>query len=175
MGSDTINYTMEHYDIADMFGKRRKPVLSLHHTIVGRAYDVKVELSIANTGRGTAIAPSLEFRLRGPWMIYQGGRDGSRREGLPLLRSRDDRLFDYAGDTSVAIHPSMRHYVTTLWLGAQYLHAGPLPDVMDYRLACVDTPAMGGILQLNPTQLGFSRDVNGYEWVDGKQLPKASQ
>jgi predicted HTH transcriptional regulator len=52
-------YRMEHYDLEDMFGRRREPKLELTTRLEGGGPATEIVLGIRNVGRGTARAPYL--------------------------------------------------------------------------------------------------------------------
>lgn len=58
-------YRMEHYDIADMFGRRRKPKLIVFYRITGTKGSAEVHLGLRNEGRATARAPFFAFQNEG--------------------------------------------------------------------------------------------------------------
>lgn len=88
-------YPMEHFDIADMFGRRASPSLKLVAKVLsggssgtgngGIEFNGKIVLRLENRGRGSARAPYLEFSLSAGRRLDQFGIDGNGREGLPRV------------------------------------------------------------------------------------------
>lgn len=114
-------YMMEHFDIEDMFGRRKKPKLDLNiHfnsalIIGGTHYRLKVILGIKNNGRGSAKAPFLILRIKRPYHISQYGLDGNGNFGLNRLISTTHGNEDkFGGSLSVVIHPGTIHEVTAI-------------------------------------------------------------
>jgi hypothetical protein len=113
-------YKMEHFDIADMFGRRRRPELSLRVEPAsirdrGRRQSLlQLLLSIENTGRGTAKAPFLAIRLPEDASVSSYGVDGNRNHGLPRLRrhSGGDNEYHFGSNQGVVIHPGSLIQVT---------------------------------------------------------------
>ena len=131
-------YRMEHYDLEDMFGRRRRPKLSLTTRLLGRGAHTHIVLGIENSGRGTAVAPYLAFNITQPFAPSMFGLDGNRNNGLPQLHHGGQRLrYRYGANASVVIHPGTVHEVTSVDLGMN-----PRPEalpaeeiVIDYEIA----------------------------------------
>lgn len=117
-------YKMEHFDIEDMFGRRKKPKLSLYTDIIphgkisgppGTTYQFAVIIGIENTGRGTAKYPYLSLIVKKPYQISGWGLDGNRRTGLPKLveTPRGDKT-RFGSNANIVIHPASILNVTTI-------------------------------------------------------------
>ena len=80
---------MEYFQIADMFGKRRRPILKLYlqdgeiNRIIGTPMDRTFTIGIENRGRGVAKFPSLRFKREVGVNVNQYGIDGAGGFGLP--------------------------------------------------------------------------------------------
>ena len=99
---------MEYFQIADMFGKRRRPILKLYleegrveprSGISNRA----IILGIENSGRAVAKFPCVRFR-RGLFALDPFGIDGNHGFGLPQLPS-DPELIIFGGGSDHVIYP----------------------------------------------------------------------
>jgi hypothetical protein len=109
-------YKMEHFDIEDMFGRRKKPKLSLNTSIVregtisgsqGVSYDYAIIVGIENSGRGIAKYPYLSLKVNKPYKISGFGLNGNGRTGLPqLVKTPRDRKLRFGGNADIVIHPS---------------------------------------------------------------------
>lgn len=122
---------MEHYDIEDMFGRRKKPKLSLATKIFqkgsssdgrhGKIYNGVVVIGIKNTGRGIAKYPFLSVNVHPPYKVdVRLGLDGGGRNGLPRLIKgiyRTDFL-SYGANADIVIHPGTIHEVTAIRFSA---------------------------------------------------------
>ena len=103
-------YKMEHFDIADMFGRRRRTHLVLDGNIDKVQGDrfVSLLLSIRNEGRGSAMAPFLRISLPTGCQLDGYGVDGNRNFGLP--QNPPDgfgRDYSFGGRADVLVHPSV--------------------------------------------------------------------
>jgi hypothetical protein len=108
-------YRMEHFDIEDMFGRRKKAKLVLKPVIVrgggsdgpqGRTLDLQVVLGIENTGRGSAKSPFLEISIRPPYKFSTGILGNTRIFDLKELISAGGPYQRRLGASSDAvIHP----------------------------------------------------------------------
>jgi hypothetical protein len=93
-------YRMEHFDIADMFGRRRRPNLVLDYMGKRRT---RIVIGIRNDGRGIAIAPYLWVKFPPDHGMNPYGSDGNGNWNLPPLISRG--LTAFSGTTQQVIHP----------------------------------------------------------------------
>jgi len=119
-------YKMEHFDIEDMFGRRKKPKLSLYHEIIkygkstgarGHKYQGKVIIGIENNGRGIAKYPQLSLRIDSPYNISPHELDGNGNSGLPkiIIKSiRNSQPKSYVADSNIVIHPQTSLDVTAI-------------------------------------------------------------
>ena len=148
-------YKMEHYDIADMFGRRRKPKLCVFYRVVGTHSNAEVHLGLRNEGRATARAPFFAFENEGTLQRSRYGLDGNGNEGLTWLRAANAGLqWAYGGGMDMALHPGMAHEVASLTLG---IPARPAPQeniVVRYAIACEDQPLERGELIIPISELG---------------------
>jgi len=116
--SGTSFYRMEHFDVADMFGRRRRPKLAVTTRIVGIADGARIVLGIRNDGRSSASAPYLAFDAPMPFRRDEYGLDGNRNEGMRRLPfTGQDLPFRYGEDSSFVIHPGIVHEVAAISLG----------------------------------------------------------
>lgn len=99
-------YRMEHFDLEDMFGRRRKAQLRLLAR-VSRARD-EIVIGIINEGRGTAKAPYLSFHVPEPFTLSLYGVDGNGSEGLPRLQHGGNTSSSprYGANSNIVIHPN---------------------------------------------------------------------
>src|SRR5690606_23141057 len=110
-------YVLEHFDVADMFGRRQRPELTLLHKLLsaghaGRVLRVRVVLAIQNSGRGVAHAPYLALQVHAPHHLSRHGVDGNCHEGLPRLVSvAGERSYAFGANAAFVIHSEMHHDV----------------------------------------------------------------
>lgn len=143
--SGTSFYPMEHFDIADMFGKRKTPKLSVTYRQQGFGSDVKIILGLRNDGRGSARAPYLAFSTKPPFKRDEFGLDGNRNEGMRRLPFIGSELpFRYGEGASVVIHPGITHEVAVVSLGL-FPKPGPTHDAeLEYVFCAEDLPLERG-------------------------------
>ncbi len=97
---------MEHFQIADMFGRRHHPSLSVAGVLqsdVNRQGDLMLTLSLKNMGRALAKFPMLKLLETGGMTPYEFGVDGNRNFGLPCVPSRQ-KFRDFRGGLNDAVH-----------------------------------------------------------------------
>jgi hypothetical protein len=99
-------YRMEHFDIADMFGRRARPKLEL--TARPRSNGTEIIFGLKNTGRGVARAPYLAISARLPFRRSPYGIDGNRNEGIKMLVADNPGApWRYPATADVVIHPGV--------------------------------------------------------------------
>jgi hypothetical protein len=79
---------MEYFQIAEMFGKRRRPLLDLYLEATGIASDGisryrELVIGIENRGRGAAKFPAIRFQMQNRVSLDNFGIDGNGGFGLP--------------------------------------------------------------------------------------------
>jgi hypothetical protein len=88
-------YPMEHYDIEDMFGRRKKPKLALGTEIKragiagsapNRQFDGHLFIGIENSGRGLARNIAIEIALNEPYHLGSIWHFTAERSGFTELR-----------------------------------------------------------------------------------------
>lgn len=101
-------YKMEHYDIADMFGKRRRPALDVSYEISLWSKDkLRVRIWLENNGRGTAKSPYIALVKDFHTAELQSAT------GLPLLPGvRVGGWKAYGSQEGVVIHPGAKIFIT---------------------------------------------------------------
>jgi hypothetical protein len=115
-------YPMEHFDIADMFGRRKRPKLSLDCQLAVAHYGgiptgqcsvtLKPVISIVNEGRGTAKFAFLSMSIRPPYVVSHGELTGNGGSGLPRVNSHERTKRQYAAGVDTVIHPGVSIAVT---------------------------------------------------------------
>lgn len=147
-------YKMEHYDISDMFGRRRRPRMQVFYRIIGIGDDAQIHLGVKNEGRATARAPFFAFSCQPPMARSAYGLDGNRNEGLPFLRfSSSGYSWAYSGGMDFAIHPAMAQEIACLSLGIPGRQAPTEDVIVTYAVACEDQPIEHGTLTIPIAEL----------------------
>jgi hypothetical protein len=152
---------MEHFDIEDMFGRRRKPVLSMYYRLTAQrgkgpspdSVAFKIVFGLENIGRGPARDPFLSLSL-GPYPISPYGLDGNGNHGLRLLpRSSDSNFNSFGASGDVVLHPRMRHDITVVIVEADSLRFSP-PTIGtgEYALAADSFPLTKAAFAIPPEE-----------------------
>jgi len=131
-------YRMEHFDLEDMFGRRKRPKLDLSLRTRGFGKQTEIILGISNHGRGSAFAPYLAFKIPAPFKLSMYGVDGNGSEGLPrLLQQRNGNEWKrYGGNAQVVIHPETILEVALIHLGLGTSNPDPPHEgvVIEYEM-----------------------------------------
>jgi hypothetical protein len=104
IGSSTL--PMEHFQIADMFGRRAQPKLELE---LVQTYENVLSVVLRNAGRGTARAPYVMLRVREPYIPAPYPETGKATDfPLPkLVGSAVPGWGAYVGDMNSVLHPGI--------------------------------------------------------------------
>lgn len=150
-------YPMEHFDLEDMFGRRRRPHLEISMRVRptgaiasgGATIRKNGQLVIAarNVGRGSARELYLSLHVAAPYRLAQYGLDGSGRETLVRLHGGDDpQTYKLAAPPHFVIHPGAEYDIAALDVSAS-IGSTP-PDVqLSYEHAAEDLPLKKGSLR----------------------------
>lgn len=147
---------MEHFDIADMFGRRPHPELSLRLTVKGdggrssagvKSIKFRVVGVIQNSGRGSAVAPYLSVKVHKPYTMSQYGVDGNGSTGLPRVGSSDS-TYRFGASASVMLHPGTAIEVFGIQSEYEIGHPDIKDLVIDYKMNASDIPLQGGRITL---------------------------
>lgn len=152
-------YRMEHFDIEDMFGRRKKPKLSLTTRKVSLASGTKESrflliLGIKNTGRGPAKSPFLSVRVNPPYVIHKYGIDQWGGIGLKrLTKASDSDEEKYGGSSDIVIYPGIVHDVTAV----EVTYDNELPTISDviinYKIAAEEINFASGRIKITADKL----------------------
>jgi len=137
-------YIMEHFDLADMFGKRRRPDLRFRWRLGhisygdGKPYKFAIIVGLENAGRGIARYPLFAIRQMLGAVIFDYGIDGNRQHGLPMLQGDRPGNVTFAGGVNNEVHPGTIMEVTALGR----FDVSTLPDIkLTLTLAAEDFEA----------------------------------
>jgi Putative DNA-binding domain len=99
-------YRMEHFDIADMFGRRARPMLEL--TARSRSNGNEIIFGLKNIGRAVARAPYLAVSCPPPFRRSPYGIDGNRNESIKMLvADNPGPPWRYPASADFVIHPGV--------------------------------------------------------------------
>jgi hypothetical protein len=102
-------YPMEYFQIADMFGKRHRPILSLfleegRWRRDGETYEREFVIGVENSGRAVAKFPSLRFDQVAGINLNHYGIDGKGGFGLPR-QPTEPEIVVFGGTLDGVIYP----------------------------------------------------------------------
>lgn len=128
-------YRMEHFDLEDMFGRRKKPILTLHLSIEGgqtssgprgKFVHGAIVIGVLNQGRGIAKYPYLDLNINPPlYSISSYGIDGNYNHGLPKIRGIDSKDHKFGGNANIVIHPGQILGITKIDIE---IHENTIPN-----------------------------------------------
>lgn len=137
-------YPMEHYDVADMFGRRPKPSLSFVSDIKRDGGVLIVNMIVENSGRGTAKSPFLAFELGPDFELSPGVRD----PGLPKMWAQGGvrpGWYHFGSQEGIVIHPGMRLAVHSCRISIRQLESSTYPETyINYLIAAEDIALIEG-------------------------------
>lgn len=140
-------YRMEHFDIEDMFGRRRKPRLRVLVKIISgsmetsggkHTLEILPLIAIENYGRGTAKAPFLSISIKSRHQFSRSGIDGNSNFGLlRMVRSRSSEAA-FGGNSDIVIHPGIIHEVAAISVKLQQDRTEADDIIFSYSVAAED-------------------------------------
>jgi hypothetical protein len=149
---------MDHSMIADMFGRRPRPVLRLE--LHPESPDnLSVRVIVSNVGRGIARAPYLMLKVNSPLTISQSGM-----HFMPLRPGPTGWSF-FAQDMNSVIHPGLALQWVPIY-GSSSLpspHERSKLHTIAYRLGAADIPEASGriVLTFDPPKVAFDEPDGG--------------
>lgn len=146
---------MEHFEVADMFGRRKRPELKITFRKIQDDRRIGVVFGIENIGRGSAKSPMISVKPPEPFQRAQFGLDGNGAIGLPFLKTqRANGYLSYGADTSYIIHTSMRLEVDKLVISQDAFKTGRYDQVeISYRLSTEDIATVEGAVVVDLANL----------------------
>jgi hypothetical protein len=141
-------YKMEHFDIEDMFGRRKKPKLSLsyilglvHEKNHGNSVGIDVLIRLTNEGRGSARAPFLQIVKPANSEWSEHGADGNNYFGLePTHYGESYPTAIFSSDADKMIHPGVSLNITKLKLilPKEHIREHVQNYPLEYKLTAMD-------------------------------------
>jgi hypothetical protein len=157
---------MEHFQIADMFGRR--PQASLKLSVFHSPQDFRLlSVKLENVGRGIAVAPYLLFyEVRGPYVVSPFPATGKVTD-FPLPRIQPlsrDGVDGFVGGMDNLIHPGLHFTFRALQLPNAWSGATPPTHChASFRYGAAGVPEQHGRLIYD-----FSRNM--FETLEGAEL-----
>lgn len=145
---------MEHFEVADMFGSRQRPLLTVYYRIGQITRRVKedrfkVIVGIQNSGRSSAHYPFLALSLPSCLTLAERGGEEFRLLGTAY----GSRYIGFSGKAGVSVHPGMSCDVTAF---EGLLPIGNLVENdlrIEYRLAAEGFPLVESAITLSSEEL----------------------
>ncbi len=155
---------MEHYEVADMFGRRKRPKLKLHTSfselkltkVHQEEYvDFQLIIGLENIGKGLAKYPYLSMRVLEPYVVSEYGLDGNGHEGLRRLPK--GKFFDpkrWGAGAETVIHAGGILEVTKVLppLTSPRIHIGK-DLVIEYEICAEDAETVSGTKVLRYSEM----------------------
>lgn len=153
---------MEHFDIADMFGRRPKPALHFRFDVyqdglIGTIDHPVTQMyravgSLENVGRGSAVAPYLAVDVRAPYQVSAYGVDGNGNFGLPRLVSAGS-FSRFGASANVVLHPGVTIEVFSVRGKFDVTDPKLEPIQIDYAFAATDVALTTGTAEVLPAAI----------------------
>lgn len=138
-------YRMEHFDVADMFGRRPSPDLSVWLGDFKWTGDVfSFPVGIENSGRGSAIAPSLMLKPHPP--LYA---EKYRSNELPGRVTTEPGWRLHASSRNVVLHPHGRIVVAYFCVNLAGDYKSLYRFRLDFRVIAEGVPLRTGTIEEN--------------------------
>jgi len=141
---------LEHFQVADMFGRRPAPVLIVEAIQHG---NWNVGLRITNLGRGSARAPFILYEATAPFSRNSYGIDGNGNENLPFIKGHRGIGWLHAGGTDYVIHPTMYVDIGGVSLGllpsAEQIAKAGQRCVINFKVGALGVEPISGALQVD--------------------------
>lgn len=137
-------YRLEHFDLADMFGRRQRPVLSV--SLVAERSGADIFIVIRNDGRGPAKLPYLGVDMPADYQMPLIREDRGQGFGLRPL-GHLGRRYNYGGDAGTIIHVGQQLIATRFEARARTADGRAIlngPQVFYYEVAAEGVPLTKG-------------------------------
>jgi hypothetical protein len=151
-------YQMEHYDLEDMFGRRKKAKLHVTTRIVRKRIQMGeaeflIMVELRNSGKGTAKAPFLDLTLPQELKVNRYGIDGNGNFDIPRIATYHNLGRErFGGNSNVVIHPNTYREVGMLELKIPNLE--PYPDIVfEYEATSEDSILVKGVVTIQGEEL----------------------
>lgn len=169
-------YRMEHFDIADMFGRRMRPELAVTlprrigsrtSSSRGRSAQLVFFVCIENRGRGLAKYPILGLNVKTPLELAPYGLDGNGRTGLPIrVRNPWDHNWQrFTGGMNDAVHSGSTLEVTQIQIDVTEAATELDDQTVEYEIGCEGSPLRRGSIILKGQELLDEAHAALHEWT----------
>lgn len=152
-------YQCEHYDIVDMFSRKKSPKLKVTSKLLTKdkmhqvRYRYYVLLSITNEGQNIAKYPYLALNFNsGFWQASDFGLDGNRNCGLKRVKNNIIYGHNYSGGIDIVIYPNAVLDVDKFYLEIP-IEQNPSDVIIDYMVSAEDTESIVGQIKISGEEL----------------------
>ncbi|HXA86131.1 MAG TPA: ATP-binding protein [Candidatus Dormibacteraeota bacterium] len=154
---------MEHYELEEMFGRRRRPKLELYARVRGRLGSVSagqdqanILIGIRNTGRGIAKYPGLVLKN---CSLAWDGTDRTGKFGLPVVPGSQPHDLRYGASSERVVYPGAELDVTAILhpvmignqIGDKTVETWDL--IVDYEIYAEDMPTIISTLRISADEI----------------------
>jgi len=154
---------MEHYELEETFGRRKKPKLELYARVARRVgnraegFHALIVIGVKNTGRGLAKYPGICLRN---CRAHGYGYDGNGNVGLPPLPTSHPEDLRYGASGERVVYPGVDFDITAIihpleTITEKYQIVSIIcPDLkIEYEIYAEDMPTVSGILVLSTEEI----------------------
>ena len=156
-------FRMEHYEIAEFYGRRKSPALTFWWGLKinshegrepNRIFTVEIMIGVHNDGRGIAKHPAIMIRKVRCETLHGRGVDGSGRTGLPPMPTSEMGAALFGGGNAV-VYPGTPLEVTVLSQKISVSETNPdCPDIdVEYELFAEDMESKKGEIQIKSSEI----------------------
>jgi hypothetical protein len=163
-------YPLQHFYVADMFGRRQRSVLRLElsEPILGSSgngrKEVRIVASLVNDGRASAVAPFVRLELPPSFGVNPLGFT-SRDQGASLrliTEASQPPAYAVVGRTDFIVHPKVRFQIVEITAGIRDDQRVPACDVK-YSASALDAAPADDSIAIEPLRIAvaLTRTVAG--------------
>lgn len=154
-------YKMEHFELAEMFGRRRRPQLQIYWNLKlgswtgatpNRIFNASFIVGLKNVGRGIARYPAL---LLTGVKKHLYGLDGNGNLGLPNRIRSDHKKLLFGGGADDVIYPDSVVEISVLDPIENISESSPAftARTLEYELYADEMPPVRGVLTVDESML----------------------
>ncbi|MDX2174781.1 MAG: ATP-binding protein [Bacteroidota bacterium] len=150
-------YQCEHFDIVDMFSRKKSPDLRITCKILNKDmrnqvnYRYQVIISIENIGKNVAKLPYVALNLSNSFCADAFGINGSGKRGLNQVRNNVLFQHNYSGGSEIVIYPNTILDVDKFYTDIPINEAPPSLTI-DYMLVAEDMESKNGNIFISEEQ-----------------------
>lgn len=133
-------YQCEHYDIVDMFSRKKSPQLKVNVKVIAKDirhqiyYRWKILVSVINVGNSIAKYPYLALNLSNGFRPDEYGLDGNSTTGLSKVKNNIMFQYNYSGGIDKVIYPGSILDIDKFYIETSK-EASPPNLTIDYMVA----------------------------------------